>query len=53
MNQIHHENIWVDYVVVIYIVAFVPFSKRWDILTHAIIAAVGLTLLPLLIVIQV
>ena len=53
MNQIHHENMWVDYAVVFYVLAFVPFSKRWDILVHAIIAAVGFTLLPLLIVIQI
>ena len=53
MNQIHHENTWIDYIVVFYIVAIVPLSKRWDILVHALIAAVGLTLLPLLIVIQV
>ena len=53
MNQIHHENMWIDYAVVFYVVAFVPFSKRWDILAHAIIAVVGFTLLPLLIVIQI
>ena len=53
MNQIHHENMWIDYAVVFYVVAFVPFSKRWDILAHAIIAVVGFKLLPLLIVIQI
>ena len=53
MNQIHHENMWIDYVVIFYVVAFVPFSKRWDILAHALIAVVGFTLLPLLIVIQI
>jgi len=53
MNQTHHENTWMDYAVVAYVVGFVPFSKRWDILAHALIATVGLTLLPLLIVIQI
>ena len=53
MNQIHHENTWMDYAVVIYIVGLVPFSKRWDVLIHALIATVGLTLLPLLIIIQI
>jgi len=53
MNQTHHENMWIDYVVVFYVVAFVPFSKRWDTLAHALIAVVGFTLLPLLIVIQI
>lgn len=52
MNQTHHENTWMDYTVVAYVVGLVPFSKRWDILSHALIATVGLTLLPLLIVIQ-
>ncbi len=52
MNQTHHENTWMDYIVVAYVVGLVPFSKRWDILVHALIATVGLTLLPLLIVIQ-
>ncbi|MBC8282355.1 MAG: hypothetical protein H8E32_00955 [Nitrospinae bacterium] len=53
MNQTHHENTWIDYAVVTYVVALVPFSKRWDVLVHALIAVVGLTLLPLLIVIQI
>ena len=53
MNQTHHENTWIDYIVVFYVAAIVPFSKRWDILVHASIAAVGLTLLPLLIIIQI
>ena len=53
MNQTHHENTWIDYAVVLYIIGLVPFSKRWDVLIHALIAAVGLTLLPLLIVIQI
>ena len=53
MNQMHHENTWIDYAVVVYIIGLVPFSKRWDVLIHALIATVGLILLPLLIVIQV
>ena len=53
MNQTHHANTWIDYAVVLYIIGLVPFSKRWDVLLHALIAIVGLTLLPLLIVIQI
>ena len=53
MNQTHHENTWIDYAVVFYIIGLVPFSKRWDVLIHALIGTVGLTLLPLLIVIQI
>ena len=53
MNQTHHENTSIDYIVVFYIVAIVPLSKRWGVLFHALIATVGLTLLPLLIIIQI
>ena len=53
MNQTHHENTWMDYAAVIYIVGLVPFSKRWDVVIHALIATIGLTLLPLLIVIRI
>ena len=53
VNQTHHENTWIDYAVFIYIIGLVPFSKRWNVLIHALIATVGLTLLPLLIVIQI
>jgi len=52
MNQTHHENTLIDYAVVLYMVALVPFSKRWDVLVHALIAIIGLILLPLLIVLQ-
>ena len=53
INQMHHKNTWIDYAVVFYTIGFVPFSKRWDVLIHALIATVGLTLLPLLVVIQI
>jgi hypothetical protein len=52
MNQTHHENTLIDYAVVLYIVALVPFSKRWDVLVHALVAIIGLILLPLLIILQ-
>jgi hypothetical protein len=52
MNQTHHENTLIDYAVVLYMVALVPFSKRWDVLVHALIAIIGLILLPLLIILQ-
>ena len=53
INQAHHENTWIDYAVGFYIIGLVPFSKRWDVVIHALIATIGLTLLPLLIVIQI
>jgi len=53
MNQIHHENSPIDYMISLYIVLLVPYSKRWNSLIHALIALVGFTLLPLLIVVQI
>ena len=52
MNQTHNENTLIDYAVVLYIVTLVPFSKRWDVLVHALVAIIGLILMPLLIVLQ-
>ena len=52
MNQTHNENTLIDYAVILYIVTFVPFSKRWDVLVHALVAVIGLILMPLLIVMQ-
>ena len=53
MNQVHDENSWLDYLIGLYFITLVPYSKRWDILVHAFVAVVGLTLLPLLIVLRI
>ncbi len=53
MNQTHDENTLLDYLVCLYFITIVPYSKRWDVLIHAFIAAIGLTLLPLLIVLRI
>ena len=53
MNQTHDENTLLDYLICLYFITIVPFSKRWDILIHAFIAAFGLILLPLLIVMRI
>ena len=53
MNQVHDENSWLDYLICLYFITLVPYSKRWDILVHAFVAVVGLTLLPLLIVLRI
>lgn len=53
MNQTHDENTLLDYLVCLYFITIVPFSKRWDVLIHAFIAAMGLILLPLLIVLKI
>ena len=52
MNQVHGENTVWDYLVLGYFIIVLPVSKRWDVLIHAFFALVGLTLLPLLIVLQ-
>ena len=53
MNQVHDENSWLDYLIGLYFITLIPSSKRWDILVHALVAVVGLTLLPLLIVLRI
>ena len=53
MNQTHDENSLLDYLICLYFITIVPYSKRWDVLVHAFVGAVGLTLLPLLIVLRI
>ncbi len=53
MNQTHDENTLLDYLICLYFITIVPYSKRWDVLVHAFVGAVGLTLLPLLIVLRI
>lgn len=53
MNQTHDDNSLFDYLICLYCTTIVPFSKRWDVLVHAFVATVGLTLLPLLIVMRI
>ena len=53
MNQVHDENSWLDYLIGLYFITLIPYSQRWDILVHALVAVVGLTLLPLLIVLRI
>jgi hypothetical protein len=52
MNSIHSENTIWEYLIGLYFITLVPMSRKWDVLTHALIAIVGLTLLPLLILLQ-
>ena len=53
MNQVHDENSWLDYLIGLYFITLIPYSKRWDVLVHAFVGVVGLTLLPLLIVLRI
>ena len=52
MNQVHGENSVWDYLVFAHFIIVVPFSKRCDVLIHAFITLIGLTLLPVLIILQ-
>ena len=51
-NQIDSENAIWDYLVFGYFITVVPISKKWDVLIHAFITLIGLTLLPVLIILQ-
>jgi len=53
MNQTHDDNTLLDYLVCLYCITLVPFSKRWDVLVHAFIGAMGLVLMPLLIILRI
>ncbi len=53
MNQTHDENGLLDYLICLYFITILPYSKRWDVLIHAFVGAIGLILLPLLIVLRI
>jgi hypothetical protein len=52
MNQIDSVNTIWDYLVFAYFITVVPISKKWDALIHAFITLIGLTLLPVLIILH-
>lgn len=52
LNEVHGDNTIGEYLVGLYFITIIPLSKRWDILLHAVFSVVGLTLLPLVIVLQ-
>ncbi|MFQ5449679.1 MAG: hypothetical protein ACE5E9_03570 [Nitrospinaceae bacterium] len=52
LNHIHSANTPWDYLIFIYFITIIPISKRWDVLVHALFSIVGLTLLPVLILLQ-
>ncbi len=52
INHRHfHNTVW-EYLIFGYFITVVPISKRWDVMLHALFATVGLTLLPVLILLQ-
>lgn len=53
LNQVHGENTIWEYSIGLYFITVIPLSRRWDTLLHAFLTLVGLTLLPLLIILQI
>ncbi len=53
LNGVHGENTIFDYGVGLYFITILPRSVKWDILVHGLVAVVGLTLLPVLILLQI
>ncbi len=51
-NHIHYGNTVWEYLVFAYFITLVPFSKRWDVLLHALVCIVGLLLLPVLVLLK-
>jgi hypothetical protein len=53
LNYFHGANwIW-EYLIVGYFIIIIPLSKRWDMLVHGLVTVVGLTLLPVLVILQI
>lgn len=44
-------TIW-EILIFLYFITVIPLSKRWDVLLHALLSIVGLTLLPVLVLLQ-
>jgi len=52
LNYIHGSNdVW-EYLIGAYFITVIPLSKRWDVMIHAFFSIIGLTLLPVLILLQ-
>lgn len=51
-NHIHYGNTLWEYLIFGYFITLVPFSKRWDVLVHALVCIVGLLLLPVLVLLK-
>ncbi len=53
MNGVHSENTIWEYLIGLYFITLVPLSKKWDVMVHALVSIIGLTLLPVLILLQI
>ncbi len=52
LHGVHSENSVWDYLVGLYFITALPYSKKWDVAFHALAGILGLLLLPLLILYQ-
>ncbi|MFQ5481109.1 MAG: hypothetical protein ACE5ER_00010 [Nitrospinaceae bacterium] len=52
LNGVHGENTVWDYAIAIYFITLLPLSAKWDVTVHGVAAVTGLTLLPVLILLQ-
>jgi len=52
LNHVHASNSWWEYLIGVYFITVIPLSKRWDVMVHAFLSIVGLTLLPVLMLLQ-
>ena len=52
MHGVHSENTIWEYLIGLYFITLVPLSHKWDVMIHAVVAIIGLTLLPVLILLQ-
>ena len=52
IHGVHSENTIWEYLIGLYFITLVPLSIKWDVLAHALVAIIGLVLLPMLILLQ-
>ncbi len=53
LNWAHGDNTIFDYGAGLYFITILPLSVKWGIMVHGLVAVVGLTLLPVLILLQI
>ena len=51
-NHLHSHNTLWEALIFAYFITIVPYSKRWDVMLHALICILGLLLLPVLVLLK-
>jgi len=52
IQRLHSGLTILEILIFLYFIIVIPLSKRWDVLLHAFLSIVGLTLLPVLVLLQ-